>query len=238
MEFNWSDGVILGIIALFTLIGFFSGFILSVFRIASYFVAVIVSVKYYPVLAKFLMDTSIYVNIKTKITDNIRNLPALGASAQAGSDAGTALKNSVGSVIDGFKLPDFFKEPLLDKVSLDLSEIIDFNGIIEGLGGGLAEVVVSIISLVVLFVAVRFGLMLLRFVLSGVAKLPVFKQIDKIGGLAFGAVEGFLMVYIILAVLMLFQTTPAFSDVFTAIDSSAAAKFFYNNNFIINWMFQ
>ncbi len=234
MGFNWSDGAVLGIIALFAFVGFLSGFILSVFRIASYFVAIIVSVKYYPVVANFLMETSIFANVKMRITDNIRNLPALSASVQAQSDTRTALKNSVGTVIDGFKLPNIFKEPLLDKI--DLSKIIDFNGIIESLGGGLAEVVVNIISLVLLFIAVRFGLVLLKLLLSGVVKLPILKQLDKVGGLAFGTVEGFLMVYLILAALMLFQTMPAFSGVFTAIDNSAAAKFFYNNNFIINWM--
>ena len=80
-------------------------------------------------------------------------------------------------------------------------------------------------------------MILIKFVLQGIAKLPVFKQIDKLGGFALGAVEGLLTVYIVGAVLMLFSAAPYFKPVFESIEASIVAKFFYQNNFIINWMF-
>ncbi|HHV60885.1 MAG TPA: CvpA family protein [Clostridiaceae bacterium] len=244
MSFNWADAVVLGIIAVFAIIGLASGFILSIFRIASYFIAVVVSVKFYPKVAELIMKTSIYTNIKNGITENIRNIPALDAANLMPAGTGlipeefkNQLDSSVSTVVEGLNLPELLKSPVLEKFSQNISEIIDFNGIIESLGGSLAEVIVNIISLVLLFIAVRLGLAIFKFLLKGVAKLPVFKQLDKIGGLAFGALEGFLMVYVVLAILMLFQANQGFSDIFNTIDNSLVAKFFYQNNLIVNWMF-
>lgn len=234
MSFNWSDIIVICTIAGFAIIGLFSGFILSVFRLTSYFIAIIISVKYYPVVADFLMGTELYNKIKNAITENIKNIPALDA-AKIEAASGSQINNTVGSLMESLKLPDFLKSPLVTGITEHLSK--GFSNIIEGLGGGLAQVIVSIIGLVLLFIAVRFGLTLLKFLLSGIAKLPVFKQVDKIGGLAFGAVEGFLMIYVILAILMIFQASPSFEWIFTAIDNSIIAKYLYHNNFIVNWMF-
>ena len=60
---------------------------------------------------------------------------------------------------------------------------------------------------------------------------------DKIGGFAFGAIEGLLTVYIIFAFLMLFVSAPVFKGFFEAVETSAIAKFFYQNNLIMDWMF-
>ena len=73
--------------------------------------------------------------------------------------------------------------------------------------------------------------------LKGITKLPVVKQIDKLGGFALGAVEGLLTVYIVFAILMLFNSSPSFRNVYETIEASKIARFFYENNFIVDFMF-
>lgn len=236
MSINWSDVTIVGIIAGFAIIGLLSGFIISVYRIASYFIAIYISIKYYPAVAKLFKKLPIYENLRTSITNNLKDIPALSTVQPVEGDMSTQIDNTMGAVTDNLNLPGFLKGPLLEQMP-DLSKMVDFSSIIEGIGGSVTELIVNIVSLILLFIVVRLALMIIKHILKGIAKLPVFKQLDKIGGFAFGAVEGLLMVYVILAVLMLFQTTPVFSSVFDTINSSVVAKFFYQNNFIVEWMF-
>lgn len=229
---NWSDLVIFGIILVFGIIGLSNGFIFSVFRLASYFIGVIVSLKFYPVLSDILMKTALYTNIKESIAKNLLLKEATIVPAAGGQ----ARQVAAGAVVEKLKLPGFV-EGMLAKELPDPTKLVDVSQITDLLSSQLAKVVIDIIALILLYILVRIALIFARFILKGIAKLPVFKQLDKLGGFALGAVEGLLTIYIICTVLLLFNSSPQFAQVFEAIESSAVAKFFYYNNFIVNWMF-
>jgi uncharacterized membrane protein required for colicin V production len=229
---NWSDYVVLGIIVGFGIIGLLNGFVFSIFKIASFFISIIISVKFYPVVSEMLAKTPFYNNIKDSILKNLllqnkEYVPAIGNQVKA---------NAAETVINRLPLPDFFKQSLADKIP-NPSEIIDTSGIMNTISEEIAKVVISILSLVLLYFLVRIGLVLVGFILRGITKLPVVKQMDKFGGFAFGAAEGIFTVYILCAILMLFNTVPQFGQVFDLVDKSIFAKTFYQNNFIVNWMF-
>ena len=225
---NWSDLLVIGIIAGFGLIGLSNGFILSIFRIASFFVSVLVSVKFYPVVADFLMKTTLYSNIRQSIFKNL-----MKQQTQAPKTSGTS---GAEAVINGLNLPDFMKDMLKQPVQ-DTSKLVDLTGIVDYISGRLATFAVEMISLVLLFILISVAFTFARFILQGIAKLPLFKQFDKLGGFALGAVEGLLTIYILFAVIMLFNAAPQLSGFFEAMDSSQIAKYFYQNNFIVDWMF-
>jgi len=77
----------------------------------------------------------------------------------------------------------------------------------------------------------------MRVILQGIARLPLFKQMDKLGGFAFGSLEGLFTIHVIFAVAMLFGASPQFNGFFEAVRGSMIARYFYENNVIINWMF-
>ena len=229
---NWSDLVVIAIIGVFGIIGLINGFIYSIFRLASYFASIIIAVKFYPVVSGILMKTAIFVNIKASI---LKNLLLQGQTLVPKVDSQAKLA-AADKIIDRLPLPGFFKTTLIDKIPQP-SKLFDLTTVMDNISGELAGVVIDIMSLVLLYILVRIALIFIKFIIKGIAKLPVFKQMDKMGGFAFGAVEGLLTVYIVCAVLMLFNASPQFLHVFEAIDNSVVAKFFYQNNFIVNWMF-
>lgn len=232
---NWSDLIVIAVIVGFGLIGMSKGFIYSMFRLVSFFVAAIVSVKCYPVLADILDKTALFTDIKSGIYKNLM-LQQAAQSPQVNEGA----RLTAGSVIDNLNLPGFLKEMveknMLEKMP-DLTKFVEIEKVMDGLSNIIAHMVIDIISVVLLYIAVRIALIFLKFILQGIAKLPVFKQMDKLGGFAFGALEGLMTVYIVFTVLMLFSSSPAFKDFFEAVDSSMLAKVFYQNNFIVDWMF-
>lgn len=229
---NWTDIVILAIIVVFSWFGLKQGFIYTMFRICSFFVSAILAVKTYPYMAKILTETPMYSSIKGTIFNKLmieQQSQAPGVNAQAKQAAAD-------TVINNLKLPSFLKNTIVKGLP-DPSSLIDINKIVDAISTQLTNVVIDIMALVLIYIIIRIGLFFLRHLLQGIAKLPVFKQLDKIGGLSFGAIEGLLTVYIVLAVIMLFNSAQAFKGVYAAINSSVVAKYFYENNFIVNWMF-
>jgi Colicin V production protein. len=228
---NWSDYVVLAIIIGFGLAGLVKGLVLSVFKIASFFIAIVLSVKLYPKAADFLAKTPLYDNIKASILKSLlgRYEAAVPVSSQDGASA-------LDTVVNRLALPDFIKKSIIEKIPAP-SDIIDVSTILGNISDEMAKVIISILGVVLLFILIRLGIFIIGFILKGVTRLPVIRELDRFGGLAFGALEGILMVYILFAVLMLFNSSVQFKHIFENIESSVLANNFYQNNIIISWMF-
>ncbi|MCX7711740.1 MAG: CvpA family protein [Clostridia bacterium] len=234
---NWSDLLVLGIIVGFGIIGLTRGFILSIFRLASFLVSIIASIKLYPVVAKFLMKTALYTNIKQSIFKSLMHQQQVQSSGvndqlkEAGAKA----------VVDNLHVPGFLKDMIEKDMVKSLlpnpTSLIDMSRVMDFISDKLATITIEIISLVLLYIAIRIALTFARVILQGIAKLPLFRQVDKLGGFALGAVEGLLTVYVLFAIVMLFNAAPQFQGLFEAMDTSIVAKFIYQNNFIVDWMF-
>lgn len=227
---NYCDIFVLGIIILFGIIGLAKGFIVTIFRLVSFFVSVVISVKLYPMIAEILMKTKVYTNISASIFKALmlqkeKLLPEVLQGQQAPAQ----------TVIENLRLPEFLKESISGKIP-DPAGMFDFSKIMEVISGELAKIVIGVMSFILLYVIIRIALLFIEFILKGIAKLPVFKQMDKLGGFAFGAVEGLLTIYLISAVLMLLNAAPQLAGVFEQLESSTVARFFYDNNFLVNWL--
>ena len=68
---NWCDVVVISIIGIFVLIGLKNGFIFSIFRLASFFISVFVSMKFYPVVSAFLVKIGLHEKIQASILKNL-----------------------------------------------------------------------------------------------------------------------------------------------------------------------
>lgn len=228
---NWTDLAVICIILIFAIIGLYNGFIFSIFRLGSFFISVFVSVKYNPVMARLLRATTLDENILKSIKHALM-IQQQSTAPQIDSQVKEAAADSI---IRELQLPSFLKNKLIAHTPSP-SKILPIEQIIDVVSEGLTDIVINIISLILLYIAIRVALAFARFIFKGIAKLPVFRQVDKFGGFALGAVEGLLSIYLIMALLMLFNSASKFKPVFDALNTSVIAKFFYQNNFIINWM--
>jgi len=233
---NWTDVLVIAIIGGFILLGVANGFLMSAFRIVSFFISTVLSVKSYPLLANALVKSSMYENIKKTIYDNLMKQQ----QAQAPGVNKQIKEAAANQVLDKLQLPGFLKDniavTLKDKTP-DLTEYMPIDSIVNAISEQLTKVVIDIISVILIFILVRVALIFAKFLIKGITKLPLFKQMDKVGGIALGALEGFLVVYVVFAFAMLFHSAPQFEGLFKAVDTSLMARFFYENNFIVNWMF-
>ncbi len=230
---NWSDIAVIGIIGVFAVIGLYKGLIMSVYRLVSYVLCLFLSVRLSPVLARLLQNTPIYEAIKRAITGNLEAWSRNAVSAPQAAEAGV---KSAEQVVGAMPMPDILRSSVLRNLPAP-SEILDINSVLDAVGSELAGMVISVLSLVVVFFVLQLVFAVIGGLLNGIAKLPLLKQVNKLGGLVFGALQGILSVYILFAVLALFHSNPGFAPVFSGIESSMIASVLYRNNIIINFLF-
>jgi len=223
---NWTDISVLIIIVVFTIIGLKNGFLYSVFRLLSYILSVVFAIKFYPVLSGMLQKTIIYTNVKAAVVN--------GIIKQQSAAVSTIKEKSAQTIVDGLKIPDFLKDSILKNI--EKSSIFDMSKILDAVGSEIATLVINILSVILVYVIIRFALIFVRVIIKTISKLPVFKQLDKTGGIVLGAIEGILVVYILCAVLILFSAFPKFASTIDSVESSQFANYFYQNNFIVSWI--
>lgn len=230
---NWGDFAVIGIIGVFAVVGLFKGLIMSVYRLVSYVLCLFLSVRLSPVLARLLQNSPVYEVIKRAI---VNNLEAWSRNALTAPQAVEAGAKGAEQVVGAMPMPDILRSNVLRNLPAP-SEILDINSVLDAVGNELAGMIISVLSLVAVFFVLRLVFALIGRLLNGIARLPVLRQVNKIGGLVFGAAQGILAVYILFAVLMLFHSNPGFAPLFGGIESSKIASVFYTNNIIINFLF-
>lgn len=74
------------------------------------------------------------------------------------------------------------------------------EGALEQTARSLAENIIFGAVMLVLFVGVRIALIFVSAIANLVAKIPILKQFNKVGGLLYGALRGLLIVYVALII--------------------------------------
>ena len=88
--------------------------------------------------------------------------------------------------------------------------------------------------MVILFIVSRIILVIIKFATNIISNLPVISTFDKSGGLIYGVIKSFLIVFAILAIFSAFSPIISSWGIIDAIERSYIGKAMYNNNFILN----
>lgn len=100
------------------------------------------------------------------------------------------------------------------------------------------KTIINVGVAILLYVAIRIILLIISLFVSQVTKLPIIKQVDKIGGVAYGALEGIVIIYIILGLISLSSVIWPDNILVEAIIKSTLGNMLYNNNIILNLFFK
>lgn len=97
--------------------------------------------------------------------------------------------------------------------------------------------IVNLACVIAVYLIVKLLLQILTILIDIVAKLPVIKQFNELGGLIFGILEGFFIVLIILTLISIL--TPLTGNYYIAdlVQTSKIGSFLYNNNIFLNLIF-
>lgn len=208
------DLIIIAVLLMFIFIGYKKGLTGSLIKLLSFIIALILAfVLYKPVASMIIKNTQMDENIKITITNT------LGGEKKTNTDAEN-------------KMPSKMVENITSEIENATEEaktvIIDET----------AKTIINVTSGIIVFIAVRLILVIVSLFVNQITKLPIIKQVDKIGGIAYGAIEGLIIVYIILSIISLTSVIWSDNVVVTAINKSVLGEMLYNHNFIINFIFK
>lgn len=100
------------------------------------------------------------------------------------------------------------------------------------IASGISKTVINISSMLIVFIVVKIILLFFKFIGDLVAKLPLIKQFNSAGGFIYGLLKGFVIIYIILAIIAVLAPIVDINNIVTIINSSIITNIMYNNNII------
>lgn len=209
------DLIIVEIIASNIFICYKKGLVKLAVGLVAVLVAIILSVILYkPVSNLIIKNTGIDKKIENVIIENF------SSDTQNGGET-----KYVGVI-------DYLEKYANDAVTKTQNEIVYETA------GTMAVKITNIIVLLAIFIIVRAVLVLLTFVSDAITSLPLIKQCNEVGGVIYGIIKAFLIVYIILAIVFLIVLVSGNSTISDMISSSHITKFFYENNLLLKIIFK
>lgn len=195
---------VIAIIALCTFIGYKQGLVKSAIKILAFFIAIILAfVLYKPVSSLIINNTSIDDNIKNVMIEKIK-------------PEGTEKEQEI-------KIED----------DIALRIMGEATNTIEQIAETFTTKIIEVAVLLLIFITVKIALRFVTVLTDLITKLPLLKQVNKLGGTVYGIIKGIIFVYTILAVVYLI--TPLLQNNVTEdINKSIITKTLYNNNLILN----
>ena len=101
----------------------------------------------------------------------------------------------------------------------------------------IAVKVINVCVIIAIFIIARIALILLTFITDIITSLPIIKQFNEVGGILYGAIKAFLIIYVILAIVFFIINITGNTGMSEAIESTFITKFFYNHNILLNLIF-
>lgn len=198
------DIAVIAIIALCTFIGYKQGLVKCAVKILSFFIAIIVAFALYkPVSSIIINNTSIDDNIKNTMIEKIK-------PEGVEKDQEISVENNV-------------KLYIVENSTTTIEKIAD----------AFALKLIETVTLLLIFIILKIALKFVSALTDLITKLPLLKQVNKLGGTIYGVIKGIALVYTILAVVYLIA--PLLKNTVTEdIDKSIITKTLYNNNLILN----
>ena len=213
------DLVIISMIVSTAYWGYRKGLVNVLFKILVFILSLIIVLLLYKPVAKSIID---HTELDEMLAGAIaRNLE--GTDISEGKLLDPSESNFSTAVVE---LINSFVKEALKKAEIDAMEYVSYH---------LAVFMIRIGTVLVLLIISRFFLLFVRFAAELIGSIPIIRTFNKSGGLVYGLVKGFLLVYLILAIFSVISPIVSNWGIISSIQDSAIGSRMFNNNFIINF---
>lgn len=200
------DLIIIGIIVLFTFIGYKRGLVKIAFSLCTFIIALIISVILYrPISTVIINNTEIDEKIENTITEKI--LPE-GFSAT-----------------DEFELNDDIYHALLKEGKHSIQDISET----------FSTKIIESITFLLIFIIAKIVLRFVTILADLIAKLPLLNTFNHLGGTILGFLQGLLIILVIFALASLFAPMLD-ENLINNINNSKLGSKIYEHNILLNFI--
>jgi len=231
---NIVDYVVLGILGLSVLFGFYRGFVSTVLNAGGGLVSLIASFMLYPKVAALIQGNQELVRSLMHYTDASSRL---GDLELALTNVATLTGDKINEIVAKVQLPP----PLNTLLQVNLEkQVYGVSAGIDTVADYVSQTILSASINIICFL-LCFGLIYLAWalivnMLKAIFRFPVLKQLDWLAGGIFGFLRGALLCYALFALVPLVQTMVPIDMITELIEQSTLAPIFNNGNLILGIM--
>ena len=210
------DLIIGVVIILFLIIGYKKGLVFCLINLATFIVAIVLAFALCSPVAELVKNTTeIDENMKSFV---ISHMPGgeeidLKANEQLPDPIKNAIDDSVTAINEA-------KEKAIDATATEIT-----NNVLKA------------ICFVAIFFLVKILMWVLKLVSRIFTKIPVIEQINSLGGMIVGTLEGIIIVYVIFGVISLISPMLTNTAIVDSINDSFFGKMMYNNNVVVKYIY-
>lgn len=220
------DVILFLVIAGNAVAGYKMGLTRVVFNIFSSLIAIIlVFILYKPISNYIYHNTKIGQNIEITIQEKLSGFLIEKTKEQNG--AAMQKENTKNDTIDIFLGEEVGQ--MIETASGDL---------VASVSNEISYKIISGVVFLVLFAVIRLALYVLKNYVDFLANLPFIRLINSSGGMIYGVIKGFLLVYVILAIISLMMPMISDTIVIQAINEAFIGSKMFKFNIILNVIFK
>lgn len=214
---NLLDIIIIGYVLLQLYLGYTRGAVKSLLNLFGYFATAIITYMFYQPFKKILIDS---LGLDKAINQFVgERLMALGASSMDAS-------------VSQSDLSAMAKLPLPKSISDDIMAFLTSSakGVTETVTTQVTDFIITVISIVILFLAIMAAVRVIGSMLNGIVKLPVIRSFNHLFGIIFGIVKTYIVLSISMLILVSLLSMNNWDSIQAMVDSSFLTNLIIQNN--------
>lgn len=220
------DIIILAIMAICIFIGYQKGLLGVAVNILGFFIALIIALVLYTPISNFIINNT---EIKPTLQNAISDTVASYIIKEDESKQTEETEDNSSKIMSDY-INEFVEE---QRQNIENTE----REIINNVSGTVAINIIRVAVGIIVFIIAKIALLFVKVLADIITKIPVIGDIDKVGGVVYGTLQGLIIVFIVLAIISLFAPVAADSAIIEAINNSYIGKILYNNNIILKIIF-
>ena len=232
---NLVDYVVIGLIGLSVLFGFYRGFVSSVLNMGGCLISFGLSFWLYPKVAVLIQNNEELIRTLMHYTDASSRI---GDLELAISNVAQLSQEKIMEVLSKVQLPP----PLNTLLEVNLENQVwmqtGLNTVSDYVSQPILTASINIICFLLCFIALYLVVSIVLKLIRAVFRFPLLKQLDWLAGGAFGLARGLIFGYALFALVPLVLTMVPFDQLSQLIEESQLAAFFNNGNLILSIMNQ
>ncbi len=213
---NIADIIGIIILILFAAWGMRKGFVKSIYSLGSLILSLILALTLYPPVSSFLKDSVVYDYVQLNVYKVF--------SEEKTEEIKVEETDSV------LKLPEKLKESIVTTAEETTAAIT------ESVAKSVADIAINLLSILVVFLLVKLLLWIILKLFDILSKLPLIRTANKLLGGLTGLLYGFLLIYILLALLTFTTTLNTFNEPVEIILSSKYISKMYHQNVLLSFL--
>ncbi|MBR2240272.1 MAG: CvpA family protein [Clostridia bacterium] len=210
------DLIILAIFALCIFMGYKRGLAGCLIKVLAFFIALAVAVVLFKPVSAIVTST-------TQVDENIQSSIVSVFEKEEETQKEDNEKSS--------PIMEYISDKVEDATEEKKKEIVD-NAANE-----ISVKIIDVLSFIGIFILARIALIFVKALADLITKLPLIKQCDKIGGVIYGILQSFVIVFIGLALTTFISTMVNQYSVLELVNQSYIGSILNNNNILVKLIF-